>query len=324
MSGPATAVRMGSLSHLFVYEEEVYFSDKSGAAVHARVVRKLTCTWESSAPTEEPSAVPSMVPSAVPSLSPSSVPTTITAAPTFKVTPKPTKQPTRQPSFKPTIEFVGVGFTSKLVIDDVHIEENLVAAESVDRRVLSAAAEGAAGALLLMEVSDQAIVATVSSVLGIERDAVTIQVERIVANVTNVATVLVELRIIASAEGFASYDACYQHFIALLSESVGSLAIYEKLREVAEDMGAYELYSITAVNITSFENQGAIDTAVTDRDDISEGDFAGVVIGIVVAFLVLIALCYCCVVRRGHITSEENGSAGAAAPVVAPDSLTNV
>ncbi len=59
-------------------------------------------------------------------------------------------------------------------------------------------------------------------------------------------------------------------------------------------MGAYELYSVSAVNITSFEYQGAINTAVPDRDDISEGDFASVVIGIVVAFLMLIVVVYLC------------------------------
>ncbi len=166
-----------------------------------------------------------------------------------------------------------------------------------------------AGSMLLMEVSDQAIITTIAASLDLSEESVEIVSESIVSNVTNVATVLVKFKILAPLQGFPSFEACFAFFSQTLRAEVESEEFQAQLVAVAEDMGAYELYSITAVNITSFENQGAINTAVPDRDDISEGDFAGVVIGIVVAFLVLIVMVYLCI-SGGAVNKSEGGSDG--------------
>ncbi len=212
---------------------------------------------------------------------------------------KPTNQPTQQPTVSPTGDFVGVVVGASLVVGDVHVEEGAVEGESGgdlrrNRRLARA------GSMLLMEVSDQAIVATITKLLDLPDESVEIVSESILSNVTNVATVLVEFKILAPAHDypvtgkhFSSFDECFAYFSGRLSEAVELGHVHDQLVVVAEDMGAYELYSITTVNITSFENQGVVDTAVPDRDDISEGDFAGVVIGIVVAFLVLLLAVYC-------------------------------
>ncbi len=164
-----------------------------------------------------------------------------------------------------------------------------------------------------MSVSDSAIVSTLLSILDLPAESVVILSESVVANITNDAQVLVKFKALAPLqEGFDSYETCFTHYVAKLQESIESLEIYNTLVTVAEDMGAYELYSITAVNITSFENQGAINTAVPDRDDISEGDFAGVVIGIVLAFLVVVALLYLCFSGCGSYQQQGSGGGGSA------------
>ncbi len=149
-----------------------------------------------------------------------------------------------------------------------------------------------AGTMLLMEVSDQAIIAAVAAELDLSEESVEIVSESIVSNVTNVATVLVEFKILAPAQGFSTYEACFAHFSVKLSDTEG---IHDQVLVAAEDMGAFELYHMSNVTVLGLANSGAIDTKPADRDDISEGDFAGVVIGIVVAFLVLAVLMYLCI-----------------------------
>ncbi len=180
--------------------------------------------------------------------------------------------------------------------------------------------------MLLAEVSDQAIITAVAAQLNLTADFVEIVSEIIVSNNSDVASVLVEFKILAPArdyptvgQHFSSYEACFDFFSDAMYHAVTSGAIYNQLLVVAEDLSAHELYSITAVNIISFEYQGAINTAVNQDDEakqLSTDELVGVVIGVVVSFLLLAVLLYwfLCVVRKRNqavqTTTAGTGSGG--------------
>lgn len=116
---------------------------------------------------------------------------------------------------------------------------------------------------------------------------------------------LVEFKILVPLQGFPSYDACFAFYSAKLTQSVASGEMQDLVLAVAADMGAYELFQIANVTVVTVEKGLTIDTTVPDRDDISEGDFAGVVIGIVVAFVVLAGVVYISVTSRRLATAKH-------------------
>ncbi len=102
----------------------------------------------------------------------------------------------------------------------------------------------------------------------------------------------------------------------LTTDGVFLLGFSTELVIIAEELGAYELYEITSAQVVAVTNEGAISTAVPQRDTITDNQYGAVVVSIVAAFVMLAALAYCCCGgewcgaaarnRRDHQTEKED------------------
>ena len=264
------------------------------------------------APTDSPSVEPSVAPSVLPSLEPTVVPTrSPSAIPTRNPT-TPTRKPTAMPSVKPTR--VGVTAVPTFAPSatptaaptthvDITFDANLYLFNTSESTLSDNSVSAVTSAVATTaNVSTSQVSVVSSSVVGGRR--------LLTASVLDVVhgppyDLLVVVNIQASTAGRSEADglngsALYHQLSSALYDAVESNEFTSTLSVAAQSYSAYGLYFLARVNLTlsDFTVMPPDDVASdggSDNDHLSRGDFAGIVIGIIVSFLVLLALCYYCV-----------------------------
>lgn len=257
------------------------------------------------APTEAPSVLPTDAPTAAPSIVPSEEPTEspTTRMPSLKPSVKPTVAPThskapsevpsQSPTFAPTLDFVDISFDADIYLHNVTTN-------------------------VLGEAEQEAVTNAVAVTLDLDEDRVTFVSQELVETETEEETVrrilteggyqiVVSVNVLASTRDFE--DAAnqngtflFQKLTTALDEAVATNEFTQTVRETSEEVGAVATLFVGHVNLTRTETFEDVTPEVEDpvdenhhedeSDDFSRGDFAGVVIGIIVSFMVLIFCCY--------------------------------
>ncbi len=211
--------------------------------------------------------------------------------------------PSYHPTRKPTTVFSGVQVQAAVVV--VGVQLNNVRSRQLLSDAMSVGRSLAAyGSMLLTATSDAVIAATLANELALSVDAVSLDFETLVAQTGGVSTVSVHFSVFAQASDFPGTTftgdesaAVYAKIAGALNVSVTTGAFRTALVTEATEQSASELLALSDVTFTGVSYTALSTSPVDDegkQNDLSGGEFAGLVIGVIVAFLVLIALVVLC------------------------------
>ncbi len=223
-----------------------------------------------------------------------------------------------------TITPMGVKVAAAVVVDGVllNARRHLLTVSTVDTAPSRALA--AYGSMLLSAASDAVIAATLANVLILSVDVVSLDSETLISQTGGVSSVSVHFSVVAQASDFPGTTftgdmnaAVYAKIAGALNVSVTTGAFKTALVTEATVRYAPQLLSLTNVTFTGATFTALI-TAPDSKErinDLSGGEFAGLVIGVIVAFLAVIALVVLCVrtqsgagadpLRHAHDVTEK-------------------
>ncbi len=174
---------------------------------------------------------------------------------------------------------------------------------------LRSAATAAVRLDLLDETSVRTLVTATARILGLETSAVSVVNEYLIEEVNGISRVGVVLRILAQKSdfpelSFSSPAEIFASVTTLLTTSIASGSFDTTIAAAAIEFQAAEL--LQAVYDTAAEVPKPTYTEIDTYDPmdagLSTGEYAGIVIGVLVAFIVLIGCVWFAVKRR----SEES------------------
>ncbi len=323
--GVASSANFINVNFMSAYGSDVFISDSG-----FNQVRKLTCNLKDYFPlTILPSVAPTTAITEIetPTMSYTSANATwnsttivtamptvapVTKTPTLNPTTKPSRKPSTKPTLQPTVApsesgFHGIDIGTTVTLGNITIYGNDDAGGGDLRNRKLAIA----GSMLLSALTDTAIIRATAAALDMSEEHITIESEHIVTNITStVTTVAVELRIIASLVGFADAEDCFEHFSANLIAAIQSGSLQTQILAVAVELGASELFTLSSMNITTIVNSGIVTTTLTtdkNMEVLSDGNFAGVVVGIVVSFAMLLLAMYLCIAIHNSSVKTVSG-----------------
>ncbi len=224
--------------------------------------------------------------------------------------------PSYRPTRKPTTAFSGVQVQAAVVVDGVQL--NNVRSRQLLSDAMSAGRSLAAyGSMLLSAASDAVIAATLANELALSVDAVSLDSETLLAQTGGVSSVSVHFSVFAQASDFPGTTftgdesaAVYAKIAGALNVSVTTGAfrnalVTEATAQYAPQLLALKNVTFTGVTYTSLNTAPADDEG--KQNDLSGGEFAGLVIGVIVAFLALIALVVLCI--RAQSDAHDSSTA---------------
>lgn len=238
----------------------------------------------SEAPTADPTEIPSEIPTEIPTVSP-----TNTKRPSRNPTVRPSREPTEEPSAAPTVGFVDISFNSQVMLQNITVS-------------------------VLDEVSQKAVSSAVSETLELDEEQVTFVGQELVGTESVGSDedivhyqVLVELNVQASTRDYADSadedsEYLYNRLLDTLNEAVESQSLTEIIRSVSIELNATGLVSIGLVNITvgSYTVVNVEVDNAHQRHKLTTDEFAGIVVGVVLSFLMCTCVCYAFVLRYKH------------------------
>jgi hypothetical protein len=250
----------------------------------------------STAPTFGPSAAPTEFPSLQPSALPTVVPNSLKPTVAFTVKPSP------QITAPPTASFNGIAVGQPVVIKYV-------------RR--GAVADGRRLSLDQLDVSSRnALIAAAASVLGLQISSVNIVDEYLVDtnSTTGLSRVGVVFRFLVQdsdfpQQSFASPRVLFTFVTTVFAQSVSGAAFDTALNAASIQYQAVELLEQNAQHDSTVTVAPPTFTEVDTYDPmnagLSTGEYAGVVIGVLVAFIVLGAIVFLVFKRRSEESAQS-------------------
>lgn len=235
-------------------------------------------------PSETPTVKPTVTPSELPTEFPTIFPTK-TKRPSREPTVKPSREPSEAPSAVPTAGYVDISFNSLVMLHNATVS-------------------------VLDEVSQKAVSSAVSETLDLDDEQVTFIDQELVGTISVMTDedivfyqVLVELNVQASTRDYADSDEngeyLYNRLLDVLNEAVESQSLTELIRSTSIELNATGLINIVLVNVTA-EDYTVVkvkDDNIHHRHKLTMDEFAGIVVGVLVSFLMCSCVCYALVLR---------------------------
>eukprot|EP01034_Spumella_vulgaris_P042831 gene42831-53144_t len=157
---------------------------------------------------------------------------------------------------------------------------------------------------ILSDNSHTALIAAVANVLGLSMDAVSVVTEELISTTSGLSTVGVTVRVLAQNSDFSTetYDSPAELFAFVqtsMSASLSSTAFNTALHTAAVHYQSAELVDSAYDSSVTVDQPtySGVET-VSNDDNLSKGDTAGIVIGVIVVVALAVALIFYAVSKR--------------------------
>eukprot|EP01034_Spumella_vulgaris_P035022 gene35022-43185_t len=211
--------------------------------------------------------------------------------PSVTSTLRPSALPTFKPTASPTTSFTGISLDYTIALKDVIVGDVVASNTQHIQSVLDAS--------LLSDNAHNALIAAVANVLGLTMDAVSVLAAEVLSTTNSLSTVSVMVRILAknsdfATQSFKSSDDLFSFVKTALTTTCTTGVFDTALQTAAVYYQAVELVSVVYDPTVTVDEPTYTKVDTYDPMDagLSTGEYAGIVIGVLIVAMLVSAVVY--------------------------------